>query len=39
MKTKKVYLSRETKQQISKVVNRYIRIQTKRNIEKSQELN
>ena len=34
MKTKKVYLSRETKQQISKVVNRYIRIQTKRSIRK-----
>jgi hypothetical protein len=34
MKTKEVYLSRETKQQISKVVNRYMRIKTKRTIRK-----
>jgi hypothetical protein len=34
MKTKEVYLSHETKQQISKVVNRYMRIKTKRNIRK-----
>ena len=34
MKTKEVYLSRETKQQISKVVNRYMRIKTKKSIRK-----
>ena len=34
MKTQEIYLTKEQKQQISKVVNRYMRIKTKRNIRK-----
>lgn len=34
MKTQEIHLTKEQKQQISKVVNRYMRIKTKRNIRK-----